>query len=922
MSKKNIINVDYVEEMQKSYVDYAISVITERALPDVRDGLKPVHRRILWAMKGLNLKSNSPYKKSARIVGETMGKFHPHGDCLDANTHIFMIDGTIKTIKELYELGEPQWVLSIDEESNKIVPAIAENFRIGQYATELFTIEFINGYKITVTSNHPFRLTNGKWVKAEEIKKGMILDYALIQKEAKYLTISSPLNTKIRTKKLIHHIVADELNIIKKDVVHPSYLPIVKNVVVHQKDKSIPMYDFTVNKYHNMLLCASNDAGVLVVAHNSSIYDAMSHMTQDWCYNHPLVDGHGNFGSVEGDEQAASRYTEARLSKISENLFLQDLEKGLVDFVPNFDDNEIEPTVLPVKIPNLLLTGTEGIAVGMASKIPTHNLGEIVDACIAYIDNPKLKTKDLMKFLKGPDFATGGIVANSKELASIYEAGSGKIRVRGKVVTETLKNGKINIIITEIPYTMVGAIDKFMENLANMCYSKVFTDISDIKNLSGKDGIKIVIELKSGSDVQKNINLLYKKAKLEDTFGYNALAICNGTPKQLSLREIINEFIVFNNENYKRKYEFLLEKETTQKEIKEGLIRAIDCVDLIIEILRGSKNVQDAKQCLMFGKTEKIAFKTKANEKKAKALNFTELQTQAILDMKMQRLIGLELTTLEKELNEHIRKISEYSGLLSSKVKMKNKIKSDLIQIKNEYSIPRKTKLQNEAEIEIVKEEIKEEDICVVIDRFGYVKAFDSVTYDRNKENVQQDFKSIILCKNTDKICIFTDSGKCHFVKCSLIPCMKYKDKGVMINNISNLSANENILFVDTFENIKDKKIVFVNKNGMGKIVSGQEFEASKKTIDSTKPNSGELVFIKDITDETDVVIKTLNNFFIRFKISEISEMKKTSIGVRCIKLSENDAVENVMIGSTKNNSEFKNIKLTKRDCNGTKKKC
>lgn len=736
MDKNNIINVDYVEEMQKSYVDYAVSVITERALPDVRDGLKPVHRRILWAMKILGLKNSGPYKKSARIVGETMGKFHPHGD--------------------------------------------------------------------------------------------------------------------------------------------------------------------------------------------SSIYDAMSHMTQEWCYNHPLVDGHGNFGSVEGDEQAASRYTEARLSKISENLFLQDLEKGLVEFVPNFDDNETEPTVLPVKIPNLLLTGTEGIAVGMASKIPTHNLGEIIDACIAYIDNQKLKTKDLMKFLKGPDFATGGIIANSKELVNIYEAGTGKIRVRGKVTTETSKNGKVNIVITEIPYTMVGAIDKFMENLANLCHSKVFPDISDIKNLSGKDGIRIVIELKTGSNVQKNINMLYKKAKLEDTFGYNALAICNGTPKQLSLTEIINEFIIFNNENYKRKYEFLLNKETTQKEIKEGLIRAIDCVDLIIEVLRGAKSVQDAKQCLMFGKTENITFKTKTNEKKAKILNFTELQTNAILEMKMQRLIGLELTILEKELNEHIKKISEYSGLLSSKVKMKNKIKNDLLQIKNEYSLPRKTKLQNEAEIEIEKEEIKEENICVVIDRFGYIKSFDEVTYERNKDNINQDFNYIIMCKNTDKICIFTNTGKCHFVKCNLIPFAKYKDKGVMINNISNLMSNENILLVCSFENIKNKEMVFVNKQGMGKIVQGIEFEASKKTVDSTKPNSGDLVFIQTLNSETDIAINTENKFFIRFKIDEISKMKKTSVGVRCIKLSDGDNVKNVKIGTTKDNIdgiEFKNIKLTKRDCAGTRKK-
>lgn len=732
--KEDIISVDYSDEMKSSYIDYSISVITDRALPDVRDGLKPVHRRILYGMKELGLKNNLPYKKSARIVGEVMGKYHPHGD--------------------------------------------------------------------------------------------------------------------------------------------------------------------------------------------SSIYDAMAHMSQDWCYIYPLVDGHGNFGSIEGDEQAASRYTEARLSKISEDLFLQDLEKGIVDFVPNFDDNEKEPTVLPVKVPNLLLSGTEGIAVGMASKIPTHNLGEIIDGVISVMENPKITTKELFNSLKGPDFSTGGIIANSKELVQIYDSGMGKIRVRGKLHTETLSNGKTNIIITEIPYTMIGAIDKFMDAIANLVHTRTTQDITDIKNFSGKEGIKIVVELKKDANVNKVINMLYKKAKLEDTFGYNAMAIVDGVPKQLSIKEILNEFIKFNNENYIKRYKYLLEKETTQKEIKEGLIKAIDCVDLIIEVLRGATKVADAKECLMSGKTEKITFKTKTSEKLAKKLNFTELQAEAILEMKMQRLVGLELTMLQKELSNNIKNINEYSTLLGSKVKMKNKIKNDLLAIKEKYSLPRKTKLANEDEIVIAKEEVQEEQVCVVIDKFGYTKTFDNATYERNKDSLDT-FKYCIEMSNLDKLCIFTDNGKCHFVKGLDIPLGKFKDKGVMIDSISNYTSKENILLIVPFEQIKGKKLLFGNEYGMLKIVPSEEFIATKKTVDSTKKDSGRLVIVDVLEKETDIVLKTKNNIFIRFKIDEISEMKKTSVGVRGIKLKGEDVVEKIKIGNTKteiSNIPFTSIKLTKRDGVGIKK--
>ena len=732
--KSKIITTEYSEEMKKSYIDYAINVITDRALPDVRDGFKPVHRRILWAMSELGLRHSLQYKKSARIVGEVMGKYHPHGD--------------------------------------------------------------------------------------------------------------------------------------------------------------------------------------------ASIYDAMVHMAQDWCYIYPLVNGHGNFGSIEGDEQAASRYTEAKLSEIADELYLKDLEKGVVEFVKNFDDNEIEPTVLPVKIPNILLNGTEGIAVGMASKIPTHNFGEIVDALICVMDNPKVKDDDLCKIIKGPDFATGGIIANAKELPEIYKTGSGKIRVRGKATIENAGTNKKNIVITEIPYTMIGSIDKFMESVANLVHTKATQEIQDIKNFSGKEGIKIVIELKKDANAENVLNLIYKKAKLEDVYGYNAMVIVDGAPKQVSLKEILMIFSQFNRENYIKKYTYLLEKEMKQREIKEGLLKAIDCIDTIIEVLRGAKKVIDAKECLMIGKIDNIIFKTKTAERQAKKLHFTEIQTNAILEMRLQRLVGLELNTLEKEFKEHEKNIAEYSGLLKSDVKMKNRIKKDLLEIKTKYNKPRRTKITNENEIEIKKETFKEENITVLIDKFGYTKAIDEVTKERNEESLSE-YKYCINMKNSDKICFFTDTGKCHFIKGIDIPVGKIKARGVMMNSLTHYSSDENILFVDTWENIKKKEFIFVNDEGMGKIVDGIEFEATKKSIDATKKSESKLVYVKTLQKESDIVLKTKNNMYIRFKLSEISKMKKTSVGVRCIKLKDDDIVVEVETGVPRDKIgeiDFSSIKLTKRDGCGTKK--
>ena len=695
--EEDIIPTDFSEEMADSYLSYAVSVITDRALPDVRDGLKPVHRRILWAMESLGLSSSGDYKKSARVVGETMGKYHPHGD--------------------------------------------------------------------------------------------------------------------------------------------------------------------------------------------ASIYDAMVHMSQDWCYNHPLIDGHGNYGSVEGDDAAASRYTETRLSAIAEDILLSNLDKDVVDFVPNFDNKEKEPTVLPATIPNILISGTDGIAVGMASKMPTHNLGEVIDATIALLENPKLTDEDLLGYIQGPDFATGGIVVNKSDLPEIYRAGAGKIRIRGRVKEEAGDRGKVNVVITEIPCTMIGSIDKFMDTVADLSRTKVLPDVVDIKNFSGKDGIRIVIELRKGADAEYTINTLYKKAKFEDTFGYNAMLLSNGVPHQMSLSLIITEFLAFYRETMARKYKNLLERERKSEEIKEGLITAVDCIDTIIEMLRGSSVVSAAKDCLTKGITDGIKFKTKACEKIAKSFHFTEAQADAILDMKLQKLIGLEMATLMKDLEKTRKNIAAYSGLLSSKTKMNNKMKSDMLEIKTKYAKKRRTEIIDADAIVIKKPEVKEEKMYAIVNRFGYIKLIDVATYERNKESVSSDYRYVCEVINTGRLYLFTAEGKCHQIKALSVPTGKYNDKGVPLEKVSGLTSTETVLCV--VADIAPKEdLVFVTEGGFLKKTAISEFASSRKTIDATKLNEGDkLVAVVPAANGKNIEIVTEKRKKILLDISRIKKLKRNSIGVRPAKL-------------------------------------
>lgn len=742
--EEQIIRTEYSELMQKSYIDYAMSVIIARALPDVRDGLKPVQRRTLYDMYELGIRYDKPYRKCARIVGDTMGKYHPHGD--------------------------------------------------------------------------------------------------------------------------------------------------------------------------------------------SSIYDALVVMAQDFKKGLPLVDGHGNFGSIEGDGAAAMRYTEARLQKITQEAYLADLDKDVVNFVPNFDETEKEPEVLPVKVPNLLLNGAEGIAVGMTTSIPPHNFGEVIDGVIAYMKDPDINTEQMMQYIPGPDFPTGGIVANKDELLAVYSTGMGKIKIRGKVEVEKGKGGKDRLVITEIPYTMIGAnIGKFLNDIYSLVETKKTSDIVDITNQSSKEGIRIVLELKKGADVENLKNLLYKKTKLEDTFGVNMLAVADGKPETMGIVPIIRHHVNFQYELATRKYQTLLAKERDKKEIQEGLIKATDVIDLIIEILRGSKNVKDARACLTDGITDNINFKSEQSKRDAAKLRFTERQTTAILEMRLQKLIGLELEALLKDHDETLKNIAKYEDILGSRAAMAKVIIKELERFKKEYAKPRKTVIDNLEEAVVEEKKIEEMDVVFLMDRFGYAKTVDVATYERNKEAANTENRYILTCKNTDKICIFTNKGQMHLLKVLDLPYGKFRDKGTPIDNLSNYnSSEENFVYITNLAAISRSQVLFGTKSAMLKVVDGSEFDVAKRTTAATKLNEGdELISVQALALEETLVMQSEKDFFLRIDISSIPEKKKGAVGVRGMKLGVGDALTAIYLLNAEDSLSIevkgKEVALNRlrtagRDTKGTKR--
>jgi DNA gyrase subunit A len=548
-------------------------------------------------------------------------------------------------------------------------------------------------------------------------------------------------------------------------------------------------------------------------------------------------------------------------------------------------------------VPNLLINGAEGIGVGMVTSIPTHNLGECIDGVIAYMKNPDITTEEMMQYIPGPDFPTGGIVANKDELPEIYKTGIGKIKIRGKVEVEQLKGGRERLVITEIPYTMIGAnIGKFLNDIYSLVETKKTNDIVDITNQSSKEGIRIVLELRKGADVEALKNLLYKKTKLEDTFGVNMLAVADGRPETLGLVEIIRHHVNFQYEIATRKYKTLLAKEQDKKEIQEGLIEACNVIDLIIEILRGSKNVSDAKACLTKGETANITFKSKESERQAKKLSFTERQASAILEMRLYRLIGLEIDALMKEHEETLAKIALYSDLLSSRSSMAKAIIKELKNFKKEYGTGRKTQIDNLAEAVVVEKAIEEKDVMFLMDRFGYAKTIDVSLYERNRETADAENRYVFSVKNTGRICIFTDKGQMHWVKVMDIPFGKLKDKGTPIDNISKYdSKSEHFIYVCAMEPLEGTKLIFGTKTAMLKIVDGSEFIVAKKTTAATKLADGDEVLLVGRVESSDtIVMRSKKDVFLRISCDQIPEKKKGAVGVRGMKLDKDDELSDI----------------------------
>lgn len=710
---EKILRTEYSEEMQKSYLDYSMSVITARAIPDARDGLKPVQRRVLYDMSELHLSHDKPHRKSARIVGDTMGKYHPHGD--------------------------------------------------------------------------------------------------------------------------------------------------------------------------------------------SSIYETLVVMSQPFKRGMPLVDGHGNFGSIEGDGAAAMRYTEAKLQKFAEEVYLRDLDKT-VRFVSNYDETEKEPEVLPVRIPNLLVNGAEGIAVGMSTSIPPHNLGEVCDACIAYIKNPEIKYEKLLGLLKGPDFPTGGIVANKSELPLIYRTGVGKIKLRGRIEVELgqKRSDRDKLVITEIPYTMVGAgIDKFLMDVAALVESKKLPEVVDISNQSSKEGVRIVLELRRDADLDRVKNMLYKKTKLEDSFGVNMLAIADGRPETLDLKGILKHYLAFQYANAEKKYETLLEKERLKQEVQEGLIAACDCIDLIIAILRGAKKLEDAKACLTTGDASRIYFKDPSYLRDAMQLHFTERQAQAILEMRLYKLIGLEILALEKEHAETLKKIETYEGYLSSREKLDKLLIKDLEAIKKEYAHERRTRLEDSKEAVVEEKAPEDEQLIFLLDRFGYAKLLDVASYEKNREQIESEYRAVIPIMTSGRIQLYTSAGVLHQVKVRDIPAGKLKDKGVPIDNLSRFDGRkEEIHLVAAAGSLSKEQLLFVSREGYVKLVDGAEFETANKTVVATKLGDGDTVTAVAVLGKgkQEVLLLSGENYALRFYAEETPQMKKNARGVRGMRLGSGDYVQKALL--------------------------
>ncbi|MCZ7609604.1 MAG: DNA gyrase subunit A [Ignavibacterium sp.] len=688
------------DEMKSSYIDYAMSVIISRALPDVRDGLKPVHRRVLFGMHELGLPYNRPYKKSARIVGEVLGKYHPHGD--------------------------------------------------------------------------------------------------------------------------------------------------------------------------------------------SAVYDTMVRMAQEWSLRYTLVDGQGNFGSVDGDSPAAMRYTEARLARIADEM-LRDLDKNTVDFVSNFDESLQEPTVMPSYLPNLLINGASGIAVGMATNIPSHNISEVIDGCVALIENPKATSADLMKIIKAPDFPTGGIIYGYEGVKDAYLTGRGRVVIRAKANIETLKNDRENIVITEIPYQVNKAA--MIEKIADLVREGKINDISNIRDESDRDGLRVVIELKRDAQPAVILNQLFKHTQMQVTFGVIMLALVNGAPKVLTLQEIIKHFLDHRMDVLIRRTKFELDAAEKRAHILEGYIIALDNIDEVIETIKKSKDVETAKNNLM------------------RKFKLSEIQAKAILDMRLQRLTGLERKKIEDEYKETIKLIEKLRGILENERTRKKIIKDELLALKEKYGDERRTEIIKDYKEFSLEDIIAEEDVVVTISHGGFIKRFPVSGYRRQGRGgkgvtgagtKEDDFIEHMFVASTHQyILFFTDKGRCYWLKVHEVPEGGRTAKGRSIVNLLDKDKDDNITaFVAVKEFREDQFLIMATEKGtIKKTVLSAYGNVRKGGINAINLVPGDkLIEVKMTDGKNDIVIGTRNGFAIRFNEKDVRDMGRTATGVRGVRLGKGDQVVGLLV--------------------------
>ncbi len=697
---EKILPVDIEDEMRGSYIDYSMSVIVARALPDVRDGLKPVHRRVLYGMQELGLAPNRPYKKSARIVGEVLGKYHPHGD--------------------------------------------------------------------------------------------------------------------------------------------------------------------------------------------TAVYDTMVRMAQDFSMRYPLVDGQGNFGSVDGDSPAAMRYTEARMSRIAEEM-LRDLEKNTVEFTPNFDDTLKEPSVLPALVPNLLVNGTSGIAVGMSTNIPPHNLSEVIDGCIAYIKDEGITSEKLMKHIKAPDFPTGGIIYGYEGVKDAYLTGRGRIIVRAKATIETDKKDRQSIIVSEIPYQVNKAT--LIERIADLINEKKIDDISDVNDESDRDGFRIVISLKKEANAQVVLNTLYKQTQMQTTFGVILLALVDGRPQILKLRDLIQKFIEHRNDVIVRRAKFELDEAEKRAHILEGFIIALDNIDAVIKLIRASRDYDAAKNGLM------------------RKFKLSEIQARAILDMRLQRLTGLERKKIEEEYKEILKLIEHLKALLGSKKLQMQLIEKELLAIKEKYGDERRTEIVMKAEEFSIEDTIAEEEVVITISHSGYVKRMPVSGYRRQSRGGrgatgaatrEDDFiEAMFIASTHEHIMLFTDQGRCYWLKVHEIPEGSRTTRGKSIANLISKEANETIVSYVAVKSFEAKlNVLMVTEGGIIKKTELAEFSNPRKTgIGAIGLDKKDKLIDVHLTDgKNEIVIGTREGVAIRFHEQEVRVMGRSAGGVRAIKLDKGDKVVGAVV--------------------------